>query len=117
MHKYIEVLHKEVAPAQGCTEPIAVAYAVSIAAEQLEGLRGPQGEQGPQGQEGPRGQQGNPTEINGKTGESITLTQADIEIIDDETGEAYRIGVSGGGLYFEKKEISRLAGKNTKEAE
>lgn len=37
MHKYIEVLHKEVAPAQGCTEPIAVAYAVSIAAEQLEG--------------------------------------------------------------------------------
>ena len=94
----------------------AFTYA-EFTAEQLEGLRGPQGEQGPQGQEGPRGQQGNPTEINGKTGESITLTQADIEIIDDETGEAYRIGVSGGGLYFEKKEISRLAGKNTKEAE
>ena len=37
MHKMIEVLQKEVAPAQGCTEPIAVAYAVSIAAEQLEG--------------------------------------------------------------------------------
>ncbi len=37
MHPYIEVLHKEVAPAQGCTEPIAVAYGVSIAAEQLEG--------------------------------------------------------------------------------
>lgn len=37
MHKYIEVLQKEVAPAQGCTEPIAVAYGVSIAAEQLEG--------------------------------------------------------------------------------
>lgn len=37
MHKFIEVLHNEVVPAQGCTEPIAVAYAVSIAAEQLEG--------------------------------------------------------------------------------
>ena len=31
------MLQKEVAPAQGCTEPIAVAYGVSIAAEQLEG--------------------------------------------------------------------------------
>lgn len=37
MHKFIEVLQQEVAPAQGCTEPIAVAYGVSIAAEQLEG--------------------------------------------------------------------------------
>lgn len=37
MNPYIAVLQKEVAPAQGCTEPIAVAYAVSIAAEQLEG--------------------------------------------------------------------------------
>ena len=37
MHKLIETLRREVAPAQGCTEPIAAAYAVSIAAEQLEG--------------------------------------------------------------------------------
>ncbi|WP_458862837.1 L-cysteine desulfidase family protein [Acidaminobacterium chupaoyuni] len=37
MHKFIEVLNKEVVPAQGCTEPIAVAYAVSIASEQVEG--------------------------------------------------------------------------------
>ena len=37
MVDFIELLKKEVVPAEGCTEPIAVAYAVSIAAEQLEG--------------------------------------------------------------------------------
>ena len=37
MVDFIELLKKEVVPAEGCTEPIAVAYAVSIAAEQLDG--------------------------------------------------------------------------------
>ncbi|MBW4080331.1 serine dehydratase subunit alpha family protein [Paenibacillus sp. S150] len=36
MSSLLEILHKEVAPAEGCTEPIAVAYAVSLAAELLE---------------------------------------------------------------------------------
>lgn len=37
MVDFIGLLHKEVVPAEGCTEPIAVAYACAIAAEQLEG--------------------------------------------------------------------------------
>ena len=35
MVDFIGLLKKEVVPAEGCTEPIAVAYAVSIASEQL----------------------------------------------------------------------------------
>lgn len=37
MVNLLEVLIKEIVPAEGCTEPIAVAYAVSLAAEQVEG--------------------------------------------------------------------------------
>lgn len=37
MERLLEILHKEVVPAQGCTEPIAVAYAVAVAAKQIEG--------------------------------------------------------------------------------
>ena len=37
MNSLKEVLKHEVFPALGCTEPIAVAYAASIAAEELEG--------------------------------------------------------------------------------
>lgn len=37
MGNLLDILHKEVVPAEGCTEPIAVAYAVSLAAELLEG--------------------------------------------------------------------------------
>ena len=35
MVDYIGLLKKEIVPAQGCTEPVAVAYAVSLAAERL----------------------------------------------------------------------------------
>lgn len=37
MVDFIGLLKKEIVPAEGCTEPIAVAYAVSLAAEQLGG--------------------------------------------------------------------------------
>ena len=37
MSKYINILKREVVPAEGCTEPIAVAYAVSLASEQIKG--------------------------------------------------------------------------------
>lgn len=37
MERLLGILHKEVVPAQGCTEPIAVAYAVAVAAKQIEG--------------------------------------------------------------------------------
>ena len=36
MADYIALLKKEVCPAEGCTEPVAVAFAVSLAAEQLD---------------------------------------------------------------------------------
>ncbi|WP_340024002.1 L-serine ammonia-lyase, iron-sulfur-dependent, subunit alpha [Paenibacillus sp. FSL K6-1096] len=36
MVNLLEVLRQEIAPAEGCTEPIAVAYAVSLAAELVE---------------------------------------------------------------------------------
>lgn len=36
MHPLLKLLHKEIAPAEGCTEPIAVAYAVSLASELLD---------------------------------------------------------------------------------
>lgn len=38
MVDFIGLLKKEIVPAEGCTEPIAVAYAVSLAAEQLAGV-------------------------------------------------------------------------------
>ncbi len=34
--EFLEILNKEIVPAEGCTEPIAVAYAVSIAVENLD---------------------------------------------------------------------------------
>ena len=34
---YLRTLKKEVVPSEGCTEPIAIAYAASIAAEHLKG--------------------------------------------------------------------------------
>ncbi len=34
---YLKTLKKEVVPSEGCTEPIAIAYAASIAAEHLKG--------------------------------------------------------------------------------
>ena len=33
--QYLQILHEELIPAMGCTEPIAVAYAAAIAADRL----------------------------------------------------------------------------------
>ena len=44
----------------------------------VQGEQGIQGERGPQGPEGPQGVQGNPTVVNGKSGEHITLTPEDL---------------------------------------
>ncbi len=38
MVDYIALLKKEIVPAEGCTEPVAVAFAASLATEQLAGL-------------------------------------------------------------------------------
>lgn len=43
-----------------------------------QGPAGPQGEPGIQGPEGRQGPQGNPTTVNGKSGESITLNASDV---------------------------------------
>ena len=37
-HAYVEILHEELIPAMGCTEPIALAYAASIARDTLGGM-------------------------------------------------------------------------------
>ena len=37
-NSYISILNEELVPAMGCTEPIAVAYAAAIAAENLGSL-------------------------------------------------------------------------------
>ena len=34
--KYIQILHEELIPAMGCTEPVAIAYAGALAAEILQ---------------------------------------------------------------------------------
>lgn len=44
----------------------------------IQGPAGPQGIQGIQGVPGPQGPQGNPTTVNGKSGESITLSASDV---------------------------------------
>ena len=54
-----------------------------------QGLQGPQGEQGPQGIQGPQGlqgPQGDPTTVNGKSGESITLNAADVGAATTDEG-------------------------------
>lgn len=43
-----------------------------------QGIQGPQGLQGIQGPQGEQGPQGTPTTVNGKTGETITLTAGDV---------------------------------------
>lgn len=51
-----------------------------------QGVQGPQGEQGIQGPQGLQGPQGNPTTVNGKSGESITLNAADIGAAEKDEG-------------------------------
>ena len=69
----------------------------------IQGLQGERGEAGERGEKGDTGERGNPTEINGKSGETITIVMMDIDIIDDTTKEAYLLGVDEGGLYYQKK--------------
>lgn len=49
------------------------------------GATGPQGPKGDQGIQGPQGPQGNPTTVNGKSGESITLTAEDVGALPSNT--------------------------------
>lgn len=49
------------------------------------GATGPQGPKGDQGIQGPQGPQGNPTTVNGKSGESITLTAEDVGALPSST--------------------------------
>lgn len=66
-----------------------------------KGDKGDIGETGPRGETGPQGPQGAPTTVNGKSGAAITLYLSDIQIIDDATGEVYKLGIENGGLYWD----------------
>jgi hypothetical protein len=47
-------------------------------------------------------------DVNSKYTEALSLLAANSYIIDDETGETYRIGSSGGKFYFTKSDVSVL---------
>lgn len=51
-----------------------------------QGPQGTQGERGAQGPEGPQGPQGNPTTVNGKSGEYITLNYDDVGAYSSSDG-------------------------------
>ena len=59
-----------------------------------QGPQGTQGERGAQGPEGPQGPQGNPTTVNGKSGESITLNYADVGAFSSGEGTALAAGLN-----------------------
>lgn len=60
-------------------EPVSITGPQGEAGQQ--GEQGPVGPVGPAGPQGERGPQGNPTVVNGKSGESITLTAEDVGAI------------------------------------
>ncbi|MEG0339819.1 MAG: collagen-like protein, partial [Oscillospiraceae bacterium] len=82
-------------------------------AQGIQGIQGQQGERGLQGVQGAQGLRGAPTTVNGKTGENISLTAADVGALAP-SGTAANASMLGGQQpsYYQPKSDSTLATSN-----